>query len=489
MSNGAVIPFNANQLPARALQRLQQGKSLADHMSEGVGAPMDFLSIRGKNFHERIGGEEITTPRPVYEYDVVIIDGTPNIGKTYYINQYQQGSMAPPDCWSLNGVKPDPQSPAIQAPTCRGCKWNVFGSRIMTDRPGQQSKSKACADSRRLALMPIYRLCPADGSDPNPMMLRVPATSLQALKVYAQGLERMGIPVNAVVTRLGFEAGPAHPVLTFAVVAPLSEPQFDHVEYLSRPDPVDPTRLGDERVRRILEAPPVGEEIDPSETVGQQITNRLDAPPAQPAAQAPTPSWTPGVQAQTPVERTEPIHQTVQDTIITLPDGKRFDTINKRYVEDEPEQEVGPPEGSITLPDGKIFVPSTGQYWEPPVAAKPISERAKAKPLPVSPATPAGAPQTGWRPAAAGGAPGPNWRPPAGSPETGNEPPEGTPDFLKKGGPVIQGEVVETPAEATPATPKRRRAPPAVSAESTPAATEASASLDQLLSGLELDKK
>lgn len=506
-----IVPLNPAQLPAAARQRLAQGQGIAKNLTEGVSAPIDILSIRGKVFRERINGEEILTPRPVYEYDVVILDGTPGLAKTYYINPYVEGSMAPPDCWSLNGVRPDPTAPHIQSPTCRGCRWNVFGSRVMQDRPGVQSKAKACSDSRRLAVLPAYKLAPTDGSDPNPMLLRIPATSLNALKLYATELEKMGIPANAVVTRIGFDHTVTHPQLTFAVAGVLNDNQFSHVEYLLRVDPNDPLgKFDDERVRRILESPPIGEELDPTEQAGVQITNRNDAPPVQPAAQAGGGAWAPGMHNPQPAQ---PVQEAVQqpqpqsgDVIIPLPDGRLFNQTKGVFV--EPEVKEDPmPEGAITLPDGKIFVPSTGQYWEPPVArgatstpvkepdqtVKPISERAKAAPPPSAPPGQAGAPSAGWKPGGGVAAPGPNWRPPQGGQQPAGEADddEGIPEFLKKDRPgvVIEGTATEVQTEPPAAQPKKRKPAPPVAADTAPGATEAPASLDALLSGLDLEKK
>jgi hypothetical protein len=485
-TNNQLTPLNPAQLPAAAQQRLAQGKGIAKNLTEGAGAPIDILSIRGKNFRERINGEEIQTPRPQYEYDVVILDGTPGLGKTYYINPYQDGSMAPPDCWSLNGIKPDPQSPAIQSVTCRGCRWNVFGSKIMQDRPGVQSKAKACADSRRLAVMPAYKVAPADGSDPNPMLLRIPATSLASLKTYAQDLERMGIPTNAIVTRLGFDHTVTHPQLTFTAVGMLNDMQFSHIEYLLRVDAQDPLgKYEDERVRRILEAPPPGEDIDPSELAGVQITNRNDAPKAiaQPTGQ----QWAPSPpQAAQPAP--QPIQQAPQSALITLPDGRLYDPVTKSYVEkaEEPEVEPQRPATIIDLPDGKMFDTATNSYWEPPAflhkdksVQEPISERAKApQPGPSNaPAGAAGAPSAGWKPAGGGQAPAQaagGWKPAANGQVI-----EGTATEVKE---------PEAPAEPPVAKKSRKAAPPVAEAAAT-TAQEAPASLDALLNGLELDKQ
>lgn len=515
----ALVPFNAAQLPAAARQKMASGQNLAKNFTEGVGDPLSVLSIKGKNFTIRLAGQDPDPrARPLYEIDVVVLDGTPNLGKTYYINPFAEGSMQPPDCWSLNGIKPDPGSPAIQSPTCRGCQWNVFGSKISQDRPGDKpSKSKACSDSRRIALLPAGWVNPPEG-DPPPLLLRVPATSLKPLKDYAVTLDHMGAPINAVITRLGFAAGIAHPQLTFAVVRPLTDDEFAHVDYLGRADEKDATVPADDRVRRILEAPPPVEELTPEEFQGQQVTNRTQAAPIEPAAVLPETvvgGWKPGAtHAPTPqpiapqskplassiIQMPDgkwfdpatmqyvasPLAQQPAAEIITLPDGRQYNPVTKTYIEPEPE---GPPEGAMQLPDGKWYVPATKSYWEPAQAAVPISQRAAVTQPPANP-TPANAPAPaatpGWKPAGRTAAPDPTqgWTP-ADIPKFIQA------DHAKNGsGTTIEGSVAPPPAEAAaaPAAPKKRKpaSPPSEQAQAT---QQAPAALDALLGELDLGKK
>ena len=62
--------------------------------------------------------------RQDYEVKVVIVKGNPNLSKIYYKKQYSSGDDAPPDCYSLDGVKPELDSPERQAEACIGCQWN-----------------------------------------------------------------------------------------------------------------------------------------------------------------------------------------------------------------------------------------------------------------------------------------------------------------------------------------------------------------------------
>src|SRR5205823_1069422 len=98
--------------------------------------------------------------------------------------------------------------PAPQAANCASCQHNVWGSKITL----QGTKTKACADLRRLALIPERDMeCKTWGA---PLLLRIPAASLQKLSEYAR-TTLSGTPYSAVVTRIGFDVDAAFPKLTF----------------------------------------------------------------------------------------------------------------------------------------------------------------------------------------------------------------------------------------------------------------------------------
>ena len=152
--------------------------------------------------------------------DLVLVRANPHISKTYYARNFDPNEQAgPPDCFSINGDKPDPASPQPQAKTCAACPHNQWGSRI-TD---SGKKAKACQDNRRVAVASPKRL-------DEPMLLRVPPTSLPRLKAYGDQLRGQGIPYYAVLTRIMLDQNVVHPSLTFKPLAFLSEEQVREVE-------------------------------------------------------------------------------------------------------------------------------------------------------------------------------------------------------------------------------------------------------------------
>src|SRR4029453_5583633 len=115
-----------------------------------------MLSIKGKVFRIRVDGNE--TPfidqqtRQVIPYlDVVLANASRLISKAYYIKQFNDESFEPPDCWSLDGVRPDPSVANKVNPTCANCPKNAFGSAPSRNPEEGKRGGKACADARRIA--------------------------------------------------------------------------------------------------------------------------------------------------------------------------------------------------------------------------------------------------------------------------------------------------------------------------------------------------
>jgi hypothetical protein len=73
------------------------------------------------------------------------VNATKDISRTFYSKAYDPKAEAvPPDCWSKDGVAPDPTASAKQAVKCDSCPQNIKGS--------GQGNSRACRFSKRLAI-------------------------------------------------------------------------------------------------------------------------------------------------------------------------------------------------------------------------------------------------------------------------------------------------------------------------------------------------
>lgn len=474
----ALVPISGAQAPALAQQKLATDQALVKNFSDGVIDSYPVISIKGKIFRFKFQGEEkphIDANRyPIPYLDVVLVNASPNLSKVYYEKGFTEGDMNPPDCWSLNGIRPDPSSPKLQAPACAGCKQNVFGSKVTPS--GKQAK--ACADSRRVA---VAFPASIDGGSAQPVLLRIPQSSTKGLREYVQFLARNNFLPNACITRLSFDTKEAFPKVEFTFAGPLTDAQYGVVDAL----------VGDDRTKRILDAPidgPASEELDGSEP-GTMQTRRPDPvtpqqyaavgqPAAQPAAQPaqaapaapavdPMAAFTAPAQAA-PAAVAEPVTQQVTATPQAPP---AVDPMAAALAAMSPEQRA------LVEAAMKGAAQVTAPTVTPP--APTISEQA----APTGPAHPGptSAPGAGLTPV----------KPAALDPFAAlaaNPMPEGTPAFLAGdravSGPVIDGTI--NPAEPKPEPKKRTRAaaPPTDGAAAPAAAAGAPASLDALLAGL-----
>jgi len=382
-----LIPIDqaAQMISPHMRARSASGKGLNNNFADGIRDAFPILSIKGKVFRVRVNGEEQAlldpnTRQPLPFLDVVLVNASPQLSKTYYAKGFVDGDMNPPDCWSLDSVTPDRSVANKMAPLCANCPMNAFGSRI-TDN-GKQAK--ACQDARRVAVIMPHQL---DGNEQMLMLLRVPQSSLKNLKVYAHMLERHQMEPGACITRLAFDYQEAFPKLLFNFVSPLNDQQYDKViDIAEAPN----TNL-------MLAAPDF--EVAPStgslpNASGSMQGMAVQAPPVlQSAVPAVAPVVAPVIAPQGAIPVPQEAHKS---TIITLPDGKLFDTTTGKYVEPQvkakPVSEQLDP-ATIKLPDGKFFNTTSGsfvsgpergaqpvQLEQPPVEAKaPTKKRAPAK--------------------------------------------------------------------------------------------------------------
>jgi hypothetical protein len=369
MSN-ELVPIGQAKMPAGMKARLAAGAAANKNFAEGVADSFPRLSIKGKNFAIRVEGQtnvlrDPHTKIPLNYLDLVLVNGSKTLSKSYYASDFQDdGDFTPPDCWSLDSIRPDATVAVKQNPTCVNCPKNAFGS--APSRDGTARAGKACQDARRIAVMFVGQL---EQENPLIFMLRVPQTSLKNLKKYAEMLARFPADTAACVTRLTFEEV-AYPKLQFNFVDALSDTEYATV-----------TTIADGSfVASMLNAP----DFDNAAT--QTEAEQASAPPprtrqatplvgdAEPAGQpqeaaAPPPGRQ---QATTPPVRGKPDLKVVPSTVIDLPDGRRFDTATNQYVEAAPEPDMPEldPE-TIVLPDGRFFNKTTNTFVTgPEVGAK-----------------------------------------------------------------------------------------------------------------------
>ena len=201
---------------------------VTDELSSGIQTSFGMIGYKGKVWSIRYRGDEKQLMRddgdgPRGSIEVVIIKGSQHVSKIFYKQGYVEGSNAAPDCFSNNGVVPEPVSTDKQCDTCALCPHNQWGSR--TTPAGKAGK--ACQDSKRIAVVPLGDL--KNEAFGGPMLLRVPAASLQDLAGYGQKMQQMGYPYYAVGTKISFDPAESYPKFTFQGIRPLTDEEADIV--------------------------------------------------------------------------------------------------------------------------------------------------------------------------------------------------------------------------------------------------------------------
>lgn len=429
MTNVPMIP-QGMAIPA-ALQGLFNTQP-ADDLTGGVGG-MPILSVRGRVFRFKYRGVE----QPIVDQagyaipylDVIVVKASPLLSKIYYASAYNEGDDNAPDCWSIDGVVPDAQAPQKQCTTCAACPQNMWGSKITP----QGNRTKACADSRRLALVPAGD--PMNVNWGGVTMLRVPPASLADLATYGNSLQAAGLPYQAVITRLSWDMSVAFPKLTYQFGGMINDEQAKAVVHW----------MNSEQTTRLLSA------------ANQPSPQPVAAPAGPPPYQQPV---TPSVFAGTPVPPTTFQHPPSPPNPFAVAAGQATPaTTQPVVVMQQPVASTArpePPPGWAWNAEGTGFVQAPQQYAPPPpmVQQSPVASVVPPQPQTtfVPPPPPVAAPQL------TPGNPGPV--------ELGQQPPVGT----RRGRPRAQQPVAPSP----PAT--GALAPPVAAPTPTPNGADASVS-------------
>ncbi len=260
-----------------------------DDLADGIGGSYAILSMKGSRLQVKYQGTTtiITGPTgdPVGSLEAVIVKGNKNITKQYYSKGYTEGDTSAPDCFSLDGKVPAESVPQPQHTNCAACKMNQFGSRI---NPTTGVKSKACADNRKLAVVPLADL--RNELLGGPMLLRVPATALKDLAMFADTLKARGYPYNSVAVRIGFDLSVSYPKPTFKAIRPLTDEEAQVVLEWVNSEQVEKV-LADFAPAEAAEAAPVDSVFEqppppaePPQAAKPKVATQPPPPVAKPAA-------------------------------------------------------------------------------------------------------------------------------------------------------------------------------------------------------------
>jgi hypothetical protein len=203
MSN--IVPVNI-QVPAHLAARVGVPSVLGAALTGGLSAGNSYprISIKGARF--RIVEGDTETVLDSTTLDVVVVGANPRLSKTWYAKQWTPDSEPQaPDCFSLDGIGPDPEATDPQNDLCASCPQNAWGSKVTPQ--GQQIK--ACADQKRLAVVA------ADDPSGPVYLLSVTPAALKGLNQYQKELSVRGIPPEIVKTRVSFDTDASFPKLKF----------------------------------------------------------------------------------------------------------------------------------------------------------------------------------------------------------------------------------------------------------------------------------
>ncbi len=270
MSNEIALP-QGGMADAFKNYAAQQGG--VESLSEGITGSYGVLGYKGKTWSLRYKGEQHFFKRPddgtaAASIEVIILRQAKQKSKSYYDSYDEHQSQgARPICASLDGILPDDDVAQKQSETCALCPRNHWH----TNDKGK--KVKDCSDYKRLAVLIVPAQSIPFFGEPlmEPVFLRVPAASLEALGNYGDDLARQGVAYYAVVTRVAFEPDTAYPKFTFR-----------HVQVLGKDDaPVILPMLNDDLSLRVTGEDKVNR---------PQLTHTLSKAIAGPAQPVSTPA-------------------------------------------------------------------------------------------------------------------------------------------------------------------------------------------------------
>ena len=167
------------------------------------------ITLRGRVFRLVDGGKEIAKNTDPF-MDVVIVNGSRTVQKTWYAGEYNPDETSIPDCWSSDGERPDADVADPQSPRCKECPQATKGSAGM----GRAS----CRYSMRIAVVlrnnvsgDIYQLILPQKS----LFGQGDVNNMPFLQ-YAKYVAQSGYNLNMLATRLTFDTDSDFPKLVFS---------------------------------------------------------------------------------------------------------------------------------------------------------------------------------------------------------------------------------------------------------------------------------
>jgi hypothetical protein len=186
-----------------------------------TGPSIKRISIKGSVFRMMVEGKEVAKNED-RSMNIIIVGAAQYNSRSFYEATFTEGqTVKMPDCFSDNGINPNPKSTSPQASACKDCPQNVDGS-------APSGKGRACRFSRRLAVVL------ENDQQGDVFQITLPAQSIFGkgvdgklpLEAYVRLLGTNNVSVTSVVTEMRFDTSSATPKLTFKAVRYLEEDEF-----------------------------------------------------------------------------------------------------------------------------------------------------------------------------------------------------------------------------------------------------------------------
>ena len=173
------------------------------------GGSVKRITLRGRVFRLVDGGKEIAKNTDPH-MDVVIVNGSKTVQKSYYGQEYNPDETSVPDCWSSNGERPDADVEDPQGHNCKECPKAIKGA----GGPGRA----ACRYSWRLGVTLRNNV----GGDifqlilPQKSIFGTGDVDHMPFLQYAKYVASSGYNLNMLATRLTFDTDSDFPKLVFS---------------------------------------------------------------------------------------------------------------------------------------------------------------------------------------------------------------------------------------------------------------------------------
>lgn len=395
---GAPAQRNLGQLIANLGPQSELAKtSTVDPRGLAAGIKPSFASInfKGKTWGIRyrgvtqqllVRGQQGEILGAVPTIDVVIVKSASAISKAFYIDKYREGSFQPPDCWSTNGQVPDIAAAKRQSETCRGCRWDAFGSRTMDDG----RKGKACSDNKRVAVVPATDL--KNEAFGGPMLLKLTPSGFNGLSELENQLHMQGYVYWGVVMRLSFDYEQAFPKIIFTPVRVLNDHEQQEVLNLQSNDTVD----------RILSEELFEVTADPNQPTNDTTTTPVVTPEVSVRPVTPVTPVTPLTQAFDPGPLPQGLVRTPPPAVIPMggptPEQQRIADLEAQLAAARAPAPPPPPPKPVLTPEQQKIADleaqlaaarggaSTATTATTAPAKAPSQRKAKTRTQPVTPA-------------------------------------------------------------------------------------------------------